>query len=96
MKVKIKDLQNAFRHFSYDFSSYFGENVDTADVLVELISEDPGSGNMISCLRFTSEIDRKDLPESRSDAVVKRILEVYPSESEQKPVYSKVESVKLN
>ena len=96
MKIKIKDLQNALRHLSYDFSSYYGENPDTADVTVELINEDPGVGNMISCLRLTSEIDRKNSSHYSSDTIVKRILEVYPSDSEQKPVYSKLESVKIN
>ena len=97
MKVKLSVLWDSLKELSYDYSSYNGEDPSNIYVDVELVSEDPSKGDMISCIRFVSVTERPPSKYISTDSpvVTTRTLEVYDAESHQQPVLTKQEARKV-
>lgn len=95
MKIKYSVLMQAMKQFGYGFSTYLGENSDHSVMEVELIEEDPGSGSMVACLRFSSSEERLD-KYTEKQVTTTRIIELYDDASKQGAKLIKQEAFSVN
>lgn len=87
MRLKLVQLQSALKTLQYDL---FYESINDAEIDVELIPEDPGTGQMIDCLKITFNCKSMSVVNRASET--SRVLEIYDPKSEQQPRFSKTET----
>lgn len=102
MKIKLNEFYSAVRALTYDFSSYNGEDAASTEVEIELISENPGEGSMVDCIRLKTSHYRPDSSYTRSpdndttrQIQTVRILECYDSSTNQRPRMTKQETKEI-
>jgi hypothetical protein len=83
MKFNFKHIKDAVAHMGYDIND---AGVD-AIVDLEVVTEDPGAGVLVDCVRVSISYTKPATTYSSSSHVTKS-LEIYSDAAKQKPRYS--------
>ena len=90
MKFNFKQLKDAISHMGYDVTS---AGVD-AVVDVEMISEDPGRGIMVDCIKVSITYIKPSTNYSKQTEVT-TVLEIYADNAKLKPRYSETKHCEI-
>ncbi len=92
MRISIQQLDAAISKMKYSLLGYSNAEKQDIEVLVELVSADPGNGKLIDCVKLTALAPQFPTDESERSMVV----EIYPFEDKESPRASKIESFRIN
>jgi len=83
VKFNFKQLKDAVAHMGYDITDAGAD----ALVDIEMITEDPGQGNMVDCIRVAISYVKPATAYSKETQVTKT-LEIYTDQAKTRPRYA--------
>ena len=90
MKFNFKQLRDAIAHVGYDISDAGSDAV----VDLEIISEDPGSGELVECMKVSISYTKPATAYSKETAVTKT-LEIYSDKAKLRPRYAETKHLEI-
>jgi hypothetical protein len=91
MKFNAKQLRDAITHMGYDIN----DAGDSVVVDVELITEDPGKGELVECMRISVSYTKPPSHYNKSSTHLTKSLEIYADSVKKKPQYAETKHTEV-